>query len=697
MLVSHLMRLPIRRPRTVLLALVPVLLVAGWLASGLGMNSRMDAMLPADTPTMRAQAEFDRAFDAQDQALVVVQGADPARARAYLDAVADAIREAGLAHGVLYRVGLPGAPSPRYLESDRGGTWLMILTPRLDRARFAESAQAFLEALERITARLAADPRFDGVTVGITGGALIQDVEADRRAMGNLVTSAGVTLVLVLAFIVLAFRRLLLPLAMVIPLLSGLVLTLAFAAVVYGALNMFSVGFAALLFGLGIDFAVHLLNRFHEERDRGAPPAAAIETALLRSGAGIAIGAGTTALAFFAFLPARFRAFGQVGGLAGAGILLMCLTMLVVVPALVVVSPSQAARPVRGHAWRWLRALGAFAARRRAPILASTLVAVAALSPFAWRARLDRDLSRVYPDDLASVRWLRVVEREFGWTPHTLTFRARDQAELRRVTKDLSARPDVKEIKSILSFLPAGIAGSPLATSLALAALPRELTDLYIGRDGSFLMELVPAVDLWEPAAYERLRRAIADATGYGPVGMPALMADIGRLIEADVPLICAACLGLSFLFLLAFFRGPRPALTALLPVVLSLVSTLGLMPLVGLPLNVFSIMAFPLIIGIGIDGGIHLVHRLRADPRGLDEPGDPADGVMHTGKAMIVTTVTTVIGFGSLMTIRHPGMQSLGATVSLGLVLCLMFSLLVIPALSSPRKRPSPVAQRRG
>lgn len=676
---SRLLHLPIRRPRVVLLALVPVLLVAGWIASHLGMNSRMDAMLPADAPSMRAQAEFDRAFDAQDQALLVVQGADPARVRPYLDAAAAAIREAGLAHGVLYRVGMPGAPSPRYLESDRGGTWLMILTPRLDRARYAESAQAFLGGLERITARLAAEPRFAGVTVGITGGALIQDVEADRRAMGSLFCSAGVTLALVLAFIILAFRRLLLPLSMVIPLMSGLVLTLAFATVTYGALNMFSVGFAAILFGLGIDFAVHLLNRFHEERDRGAPPAEAIQTALVRSGAGIAIGAATTALAFFAFLPARFRAFAQVGGLAGAGILLMCLTMLVLVPALVAVSPSQAARPVRGHAWGFLRRLGALAARRRGVVIALTLVAAAALAPGAWRARLDRDLSQVYPDDLASVRWLRVVEREFGWTPHTLTFRVKDAAEARRVTASLLARPDVKEVKSILSHLPADVAASPVAASLVLAALPRELTDLYIGRDGSYLMELVPAVDLWQPAAYERLRQAIADATGHGPVGMPALMADIGRLIEADVPIICATCLGLSFLLLLFFLRGARPALTALLPVGLSLVITLGLMPLLGLPLNVFSIMAFPLIIGIGVDGGIHLVHRLRTDS------GDPADLVMHTGKAMIVTTGTTVIGFGSLMTIRHPGLQSLGATVSLGLSLCLLFSLLLIPALFPP------------
>ncbi|MBU1412456.1 MMPL family transporter [Myxococcota bacterium] len=695
-LIDRLISIPIQHPKAVLLASIPVFLAALWLSSSLTMNSRMDAMLPADTPAMRAQVEFDRAFDAQDQALLVVQCGDPAQARAYLDAAAAKIAAAGIAHRVLYRVNLPGSGEPRHLESDGGGTWMMVISPRIDPARYAESAQEFLGALEGVTAALAADPRFDGISAGITGGAFIQDVEGDRRAMGNLMVSAVVTLVLVLAFIVLAFGRVLLPLAMILPLLLGVVLTTAFASLAYGSLNMFSMGFAALLFGLGIDFAVHLLNRFQEEAARlpagpggpagpgpgGRATTDALLAAMRRSGTGILFGALTTALAFYAFLPARFAAFAQIGGLSGTGILLMCLSMLVLVPAIIAVSRTQAEKSVRNQQWTPLRRLAAGVVRFRVACIVLAVVATVALVPVVMQVHFNRDVSQIYPDDLNSLRWLKVVEKEFGQSPNTLTFRVKDLARLRRVTADLSKRPDVREIQSILSWLPPAAAKSDLTAALALSLMPAELAGMYIGRDGSYRVELVPAVDIWDPASYARLQKAITDATGQGPVGMPALMADIAALIEADILMICAACLGLSFLLLLLIFRALRPAAVALAPVTLALWFTLGLMPLLGIQLNIFSIMAFPLIIGIGIDSGIHLVHRLKAGAA-----ASAADDIMHTGKAIIITTVTTVIGFGSLLTINHPGMQSLGATVSLGLLLCLLFTLVLIPALGTTRR----------
>ncbi|MBU1245207.1 MMPL family transporter, partial [Myxococcota bacterium] len=453
-LIDRLISIPIQHPKAVLLASIPVFLAALWLSSSLTMNSRMDAMLPADTPAMRAQVEFDRAFDAQDQALLVVQCGDPAQARAYLDAAAAKIAAAGIAHRVLYRVNLPGSGEPRYLESDGGGTWMMVISPRIDPARYAESAQEFLGALEGVTAALAADPRFDGISAGITGGAFIQDVEGDRRAMGNLMVSAVVTLVLVLAFIVLAFGRVLLPLAMILPLLLGVVLTTAFASLAYGSLNMFSMGFAALLFGLGIDFAVHLLNRFQEEAARlpagpggpagpgpgGRATTDALLAAMRRSGTGILFGALTTALAFYAFLPARFAAFAQIGGLSGTGILLMCLSMLVLVPAIIAVSRTQAEKSVRNQQWTPLRRLAAGVVRFRVACIVLAVVATVALVPVVMQVHFNRDVSQIYPDDLNSLRWLKVVEKEFGQSPNTLTFRVKDLARLRRVTADLSKR-----------------------------------------------------------------------------------------------------------------------------------------------------------------------------------------------------------------------------------------------------------------
>lgn len=158
---------------------------------------------------------------------------------------------------------------------------------------------------------------------------------------------------------------------------------------------------------------------YRAARARGGAPSDALRAAPIGSGTGIVFGAITTAIAFYAFLPARFGAFAQVGGLSGTGILRMCLPMLVMVPALVAAWKKQALRPVHNHEWPWLHRLGAGVVRFRASVIALVLAAAAALVPGVLQVRRNRDVSQIYPDDLNSVRWLRVVEKEFGWSPNT--------------------------------------------------------------------------------------------------------------------------------------------------------------------------------------------------------------------------------------------------------------------------------------
>lgn len=743
--------LPIRRPRLVLLLSIPLLLLGLWLASDLGMQSRMEDMLPADSVSMKAQAVFSDGFDAQDTALLVVQG-EPSLCRVYLDEANKRILEQQLVHRTLSRIPttelapwrllyadqdevdtavtalLPEsarmdpilldemledilteeAMADLWLESDKGNTMILMMQPKLDSERYAESAQEFLKALESIVDDMTSESRFSGVKAGITGGAFIQDVEGDRRAMGSLVTSSLLTLMLVLVLVVLAFRRLLLPLAMIYPLLFGVIWTSAFAAAVYGALNVFSIGFAALLFGLGIDFSVHLLNRFLEEKKEGLSLQDALRLSTRKTVPGILIGAMTTSMAFFAFLPARFKAFAQIGGLSGAGILILCVVMIVLVPALIGTLRGSAEKTDKAGPWMWLAGISGFSRKRRVWVNVVGAVLLLALLPNALTAKLNRDVSQIYPDDLNSLAWMGVVEDEFGWSPNTLMFPVDTLGKLRQVTSELQERVDVLEVRSVLSYLPEheqerraqlleirnaltmltempeGAEMTPEMGQkllmlldpppLTIDALPKAVRDMYVGKNGMLLAELVPTTNLWEPEAYSALERAIRYVSGNTPVGMPAIMNDIAGLVEEDIPLISLACLGLAFLMLLILFRRPKAAIAALLPVGVAVWGVLGLMPILGIPINLFSIMAFPLIIGIGMDNGIHMVHRILEDPDRTDE------GVTHTGKALVITTATTVIAFGSLMTIEHPGMRSLGAAVSLGLLLSLVVTLLWIP-----------------
>ena len=124
---------------------------------------------------------------------------------------------------------------------------------------------------------------------------------------------------------------------------------------------------------------------------------------------------------------------------------------------------------------------------------------------------------------------------------------------------------------------------------------------------------------------------------------------------------------------LLAFcyFRHPGWALASLLPVALGLVWTLGCMAWCGLPLTFFNICAGPLILGIGVDDGIHLVARHR-EP---DRP-HPRLTIGAVGLPVLLTSATTCLGFGSLMLASNQGLVSLGQVAAIGVAACLVASL---------------------
>jgi len=123
--------------------------------------------------------------------------------------------------------------------------------------------------------------------------------------------------------------------------------------------------------------------------------------------------------------------------------------------------------------------------------------------------------------------------------------------------------------------------------------------------------------------------------------------------------------------------RGAADALLCLLPVGAAFAVVLGVMGAFDLAMNPANIMGLPLLFGIGVDAGVHMIHRFRVHPN--DEPPGLAGG---TGKGIMLTSLTTMLGFGTLMIARHHGIFTLGLTLAAGVLLTLLMCLMVMPAL---------------
>jgi predicted RND superfamily exporter protein len=134
---------------------------------------------------------------------------------------------------------------------------------------------------------------------------------------------------------------------------------------------------------------------------------------------------------------------------------------------------------------------------------------------------------------------------------------------------------------------------------------------------------------------------------------------------------------GAIFILLLIDFRSWGASVTTLLPTILGFTMMFGVMGWLDLPLNAANMIVLPLILGIGIDDGVHLIHdyRSRRNDRRYKMSAS-------TATSMMITSLTTIIGFGSMMIASHRGLQSLGRVLVIGIVCCLFTSLILLPVL---------------
>ncbi len=170
-----------------------------------------------------------------------------------------------------------------------------------------------------------------------TGGAYAAMVQHGSLMMNGIIRSAACSLLVVLVVFALVYRRASSLLFVGLPLLAPVIWTLAAAPLFLGGrLSILGAAFAAVLLGLGIDFAVHLYNRYASERSAGRTPAEAAETSVTSTGEGVVVGALTTVVAFAGMTLTSFRGLTEFGTMAALGVFMTMAALLVTVPAALV-------------------------------------------------------------------------------------------------------------------------------------------------------------------------------------------------------------------------------------------------------------------------------------------------------------------------------------------------------------------------
>ncbi len=225
--------------------------------------------------------------------------------------------------------------------------------------------------------------------------------------------------------------------------------------------------------------------------------------------------------------------------------------------------------------------------------------------------------------------------------------------------------------------LRANLDGLSNPAPIDLEELPLSVTRSFTPKDGEgYLVHLVPRKYLWERQALERFA-AQTEAVDENVVGTEQLMLVMMDSTLEDGEGAALLALTVIALLLLVHFRGPL-GLLAMIPLVIGALGMLGLMYVLGMKYNYMNLIATPIILGIGIDDGVHALHRYKEQAGlGIERV---TDSFRFVGKAILLTSITTMIGFGSVSFYEMRGMASFGQVLFMGVGTCFLATVFVLP-----------------
>jgi predicted RND superfamily exporter protein len=194
-------------------------------------------------------------------------------------------------------------------------------------------------------------------------------------------------------------------------------------------------------------------------------------------------------------------------------------------------------------------------------------------------------------------------------------------------------------------------------------------------------VEVIPRADLGDE---EALRAFVAEVRTIAPraTGEPVINVSAGEAVVAAFRRALIGAAIATLLLLLLALRSVPDASRVMIPLLLAGAMTGAATVLFGIAFNYANVIALPLLLGVGVDNGIHMVHRRRAGTapdRGLLETS--------TARAVLYASLTTIFSFGNLAFSSHPGTASMGRLLTIGMLAVLVCTLVVLPALAEPRR----------
>ena len=630
-----------------------------------------------------------------------------------------------------------------YYISKDNSTLLMFVKPT-GKSRDIMFITTLKEKLEKIlytTLKSYGNP--EDLRIGLTGPYAFA-AEAQATIYEDIIYSFLSSAILVILLFQFVYKiRFMVLLITMATLFTAISWTLGLAYLLFGGLNLITSIIAAMLMGLGIDYIIHIFKRFEREIVEKGDPLKALEITLTKTGIGVITGAVTTALAFFSIVVTSFKGLHQLGIVAGIGVLSCLLVTVVVMTSLLLWVEMAMPHHLFQQNDKGMGTIGIATqviSRSKLFVFIGAILFIISI-PGISKVRFDTSPEKMGLKESSALVVENRVAKKFGKQKNPLILLSKKSTEeelfasfgaMEQKLEEWQKENVIDSYTSLNLLIP-----SPLKQAVAikrlqkirkypeididnleknfLAALaennftPDEYYKQYIrgiqknlridkpvGLDEfnqgnhkkvehfynkskyEIAAYIFPKNGQWQESVLEKLKQDIAAVEkNWILLGANLIFKELkgSIIIESFFSAVITFVVVFGMLYLQ--FRSIKKVFLVLLPLSLGFIYTIGLMGITGIRFNYFNVGAIGLIFGIGVDYGIYILH-------GYLERGtsDVEKTVQEVGKSVVMCAITTIIGFGSLMTMRFNGVASLGLVISIGVIFCLFTAIVLLPAL---------------
>ncbi len=633
--------------------------------SGLTIKSSNLDLIDQENPEVIKFMDFSRDFGTPNNLVVALEGANDSTLREIIPQLQSKVEKISGVRKVISQTLDPeslsaSVPIYNFLHSKDQKIYYLFVQPediRTDVTLMTPLVQKVEEVLSEIK------NVHPNLSVGLTG--IPKYALDDQTVISHDVNYLSwISLALVMLLYVIAFKSFWHPMLATLVVLVAVILTLGVAMVFPGHLTLLSAPFAMMIFGIGTDFGIHLINRYEELLEEKLSNYEAIYRAGKELSKTLLATCGTTAAGFYVLWFSGFQGFQELGVIAGTGMIISLIMMYTLLPAaiLFIKAPKH-----QEHVKESKISLSRFCSTKFAWYLAGLLLILSIVSIFTPKPGFNSDYLSLQPKNSEAVRLERQMVTGSDFSPYFAAFTANSLAESVEITNKLRESSTVGNIKSLSDFLP------PNTPPEALATLPAELQEIFISKQQKFAIYAYPLNNIWDQkfeAEFLNEMRSISQQV----TGMPFLGNTMMEQTKEALRVTTMLAMLTLLIILIIDLKRPLLILLATAVPIISMTGTQAFMLYLGIRFNPLNIMALPIIVGVSIDHAIHIIHRFQ------EENGNLAKTMSGAGRSVVLTNLTTLAAFGALAFTSHEGLKSFSLMLCAGVVIALILSILVLP-----------------